>query len=74
MLNSPCRVQADHGGAPGPVGLRAVDQGGARGSILDGFIVIFAMSVLAVIASLFMPASLKKAKEEGPPVSVTARA
>src|SRR6267378_2985227 len=40
------------------------------GSILDGFLVIFAMSVLAVVASLFMPASLKKAKEEGPPAPV----
>jgi EmrB/QacA subfamily drug resistance transporter len=37
------------------------------GSILDGFVVIFAMSILAVVASLFMPRSIKKPSGEGSP-------
>ncbi len=39
------------------------------GSILDGFLVIFAMSIISVVASLFMPATINKPKEEGPPPS-----
>ncbi len=41
------------------------------GSILDGFLVIFGMSMLAVLASLFMPASTKKKSEE-PAVPIAA--
>ena len=40
------------------------------GSILDGFMVIFAMSIAAVVASLFMPASTKK--DDGKPAPVAA--
>ncbi|HUK75634.1 MAG TPA: MFS transporter [Nitrososphaerales archaeon] len=36
------------------------------GSILDGFLVIFAMSVISVVAALFMPASAKRVGEDAP--------
>jgi EmrB/QacA subfamily drug resistance transporter len=70
LLNSPVAFAQIIAAHPGLSVFVAPIRAALAGSILDGFLVIFAMSVLAVVASLFMPASLKKAKEEGPPAPV----
>jgi len=72
LLNSPVAFAQIIAAHPGLAVFVAPIRAALAGSILDGFLVIFAMSVLAVVASLFMPASLKKAQGEAPSAPVAA--
>ena len=70
LLNSPtafAQIIASH---PAMSAFVPAIRAALAGSILDGFLVIFGMSVLAVVASLFMPSSIKKASGNEPAAPV----
>ena len=67
LLNSPAALAQIVAGHPALSAFVPSIRAALAGSILDGFVVIFAMSILAVAASLFMPRSIKKPSGEGSP-------
>jgi EmrB/QacA subfamily drug resistance transporter len=66
MLNSPATLAQILLAHPSLGNFVPAIRSALGGSILDGFLVIFAMSVLSVVAALFMPSRVKRV-EEGPP-------
>ena len=67
LLNSPAALAQIVAAHPSLASFVPSVRAALAGSILDGFLVIFGMSLLAVVASLFMPASTKRAADEVPP-------
>ncbi|MDA4118197.1 MAG: MFS transporter, partial [Thaumarchaeota archaeon] len=69
ILNSPAALAQITAGYPQLANFMPQIRAALGGSILDGFLVIFAMSIISVIASLFIPAPQKRASpaHDAPP-------